>query len=63
MTTSHELAHKLLNLPNRKVMIIDDIGPQDVGSCQEYTVTEDDADNCGCCEDIAGEKVIAIYIY
>ena len=57
---SHELAKKLLSLSNRKVMVMDSIGPQDVSSCYIYTITNEDADNCGDCEGIVGEEVIAI---
>jgi len=57
---AHELAKKLLALPNHEVMIIDSVGPNECRSPYQYIITDDDADVCGCCEDIVGDTVIAI---
>jgi hypothetical protein len=59
---SHDLAAKLLTMPNLEVMAYDPLGPLDISSVQPYTITRSDADDCGNCEDRVGEEVLVIYI-
>ena len=61
--TTHELAQKLLNLPDIHVMFKDSIGPREIGSIYSYTVSHDDAEMNGDCEDIVGEEVIVISVF
>jgi hypothetical protein len=60
---AHELAQELLQLPNLEIMFVDSIGPMELGSAQESEITEQDAEDCGDCEDRVGEKYIALYKY
>ncbi len=59
---THELAKKLLALPDYDFVVRDSIGPNECGTPYEYIITEDDAEMCGCCEDNVGDTVIAVSI-
>jgi hypothetical protein len=59
---THELAAKLLSMPNIQVMAHDYLGPMDISSVQMYTVTEADEQDYGSCEGMVGEEVVAIYV-
>jgi hypothetical protein len=57
---SHDLAKQLLAGPNLKVVFRDYIGPIIVNTWCIITISEDDADNSGDCEDLVGQKVIGL---
>jgi hypothetical protein len=59
---SHDLAAKLLSMPNLEVMAYDAIGPMDISSVQTYTISESDEEDCGNCEGRIGEEVLVIYV-
>jgi hypothetical protein len=59
---AHELAKKLLALPDYEVMVRDSLGPNECDTPYEYVITDEDAEMCGCCEDIVGYTVIALSI-
>lgn len=59
---AHDLAAKLLTMPNLEVMAYDSLGPMDISSVQPYTITPQNAEDCGNCEDIVGQEVLVIYI-
>jgi hypothetical protein len=59
---THELAAKLLSMPNIEVMAHDSFGPADISSVQTYTITEENAEDCCICEGRIGEKVVIIYV-
>ncbi|AEC53168.1 hypothetical protein SCRM01_222 [Synechococcus phage S-CRM01] len=59
---THQLGTKLLSLPNIEVMVEDSLGPMDISSVQLYTITDQDAEDCGNCEGRVGEEVVTIYV-
>lgn len=59
---AHELAAKLLSMPNIEVLVSDYIGPLEISSVQPYTITEDDEENCGNCDGRVGEEVVALHV-
>lgn len=60
--TSHEFAQRLLELPDKELMVVDSIGPQEISYPKIYTITQEDEDNCGSCDGLVGEEVIAFYV-
>jgi hypothetical protein len=59
---THELAAKLLSMPNVQVMAYDDLGPMNISSVQTYTITEENAEDIGDCMGMVGEEVVVLYV-
>jgi len=59
---THELAAKLLNMPNIRVMAYDNLGPMNISSVQTYTITKENAEDNGDCEGRIGEEVVVLYV-
>lgn len=61
MTVAELIEHLQTFPPETDVMLIDSIGPRECGTPYLHTITDEDAENCGDCEDIAGVAVVAMY--